>query len=318
MSDTESDVYMSDTEAEPGISGAIDRCLSKKPEYHVASKSKALRTQLNKIKSNPKDRQSSRIDSKKKLEDYFRELAADFSNLSKKFDTVCECVSDFFDRMESLEKTVETLSKKPSPPPPPPSFASVLNNAPDSVRIERLERVSSEDERRRRLLEVSITHPLIDVSTPDLSSHMKQFLSSRMQMEHREIDSQFTVKKLPRNNTVLVTFSDKKFKRFIFAAKKRLRLENVEICNNLYINENLTSYNYSILKKLKLEKTRRFLEKIPTFESVYAFEGKVYVKKSRSEQSAVCISNTREYMEFLDSLGNVAVASTSASSSTVI
>ena len=110
--------------------------------------------------------------------------------------------------MESLEKTVNTLSNQLSPP---PSYYSFFNNDPDSVILERFERVKSEDERKRRLLEVSITHPLIDVPTPDLSSHVKQFLSSRMQIEHREIDPQLIAKKLPRNNTVLVIFSDYKF-----------------------------------------------------------------------------------------------------------
>ena len=50
MAGVDSDAYTSADDSNFRISEAVGRCMSRKPEYHVASKSKALRTQLNKLK----------------------------------------------------------------------------------------------------------------------------------------------------------------------------------------------------------------------------------------------------------------------------
>ena len=184
--------------------------------------------------------------------------------------------------------------------------------------MDRLEYASSEEERKKRLLDISLSHPDIDASNSDLASHVKQFLSVRMRMEPREIDTLLSVRKLPRNNTVLIIFSDKRFKKFLFFAKKRLREASPDVCTNLYINDNLTTYNYSILKKLKIEKSRRLSENLPSFDRVYAFDGKIYTKMSSNDPhpSALCISSTRVMHQFIEKLnGDSEVASTSASAS---
>ena len=324
MSDVDSDAYTSADETSSRVSDAIKQCMARKPEYQTTSKSKALRTQLNKLKTGSlKDRQSSRIDSKKKLDDYFRDLAADFSSMSRKFDTICDCISNLFDRLDALEETVtkvsEKLSHPPLPPPPPfHSYAGAAGCPPDGQRLDRLEYASSEEERKKRLLEISLSHPDIDTSNPDLASHVRQFLSVKMHMEPREIDNLLSVRKLPRNNTVLIIFSDKRFKKFIFFAKKRLRQASSDLCTNLYINDNLTTYNYSILKKLKIEKSRRLHENLSSFDRVYSFDGKIYTKMSSNDPhpSAMCISSTRVMHQFFEKLNEASViASTGASAS---
>lgn len=305
MSSDDSDTFLTDEESTTGIIGnGIQKCLAKKPLYNVSqkSKNKSLRAQINKLKGpTSKERHSTRIDNKKQFEDYFRELSSDFSNLSKKMDTLCDCISNIFDRLDHLENRMESFITQP---PPPQSFSSVAAQAPDNDRLAKLEYMASEEERKKRQLEVSLTHPNIDPNNSDLLVHVRSFLSTTLRMENREIDSNFQVRKLQRNNTVMLTFSDRKFKRFIFTAKKRLRAANQEQSRNLFINDNLTSLNYSLLKKLKIEKARRIQNVLPSFDSVYSFEGKVFAKKCKEDASsaAICISSNAILEQFLSTL----------------
>ena len=73
-------------------------------------------------------------------------------------------------------------------------------------------------------------------------------------MPNREIDDQMYVAKMPQPNTVMITLSHHKFKVFLFRAKKELRINSAQVYHDLFINENLTSLNYSLIKKLKSEK----------------------------------------------------------------
>ena len=73
-------------------------------------------------------------------------------------------------------------------------------------------------------------------------------------MHNREIYDQMYVAKIPQPNTVMITLSHHRFKVFLFRAKKELRINRARVYSDLFINENLTSLNYSIFKKLKSEK----------------------------------------------------------------
>ena len=126
-----------------------------------------------------------------------------------------------------------------------------------------------------------------------------------MRMEAREIDVNFRVRKVSRNNTVMITFSVKRFKRFLFASRKRLRQNLPEQCESLYVNENLTSYNFSLLRTLKAEKKRRIEANETSFGSVYSFEGKIFVKKlAATDETASCISTKRDLRTFLTEFDN--------------
>ena len=67
-----------------------------------------------------------------------------------------------------------------------------------------------------------------------------------MKMEARKIDANMRPHKFVTAHSVKVIFSDVRFKRFIFAAKKEIREQNRDLSNGLFINENLTSFNYKI------------------------------------------------------------------------
>ena len=270
------------------------------------SKAKKLKSKLDKmvhVSSSRKERVSTRLNNNKDLSDYFKELQDDFDKMRKKLNIFAEALSNVFERLDALEEEVSKLRARP--PPSTPSFASVVQSAPDNKRLEKLEQFASEEERKSRILEITITHPQIDVSNENLLSHVKSFMADKLQMEPREIDSGFNVKKVAyRPNTVIVVFSAIKFIRFVFGALKRLRLRDQDLCTDLFINDNMTSYNYSILKHLKGEKKKRSEERRKSFESVYVFDGKVYVKKQKTNQpnSAIWISSVQSMKKFLESL----------------
>ena len=103
-------------------------------------------------------------------------------------------------------------------------------------------------------------------------------------MSTRDTDPNFTTEHRRLNNTVLVTFSSKKYKTFLFAARKKLRTENERLTSDLFINENLTQYNFSLLKLLKTERKRRSKSSLTSIASVFSFDGKVYAKAEPSSE----------------------------------
>ena len=92
-----------------------------------------------------------------------------------------------------------------------------------------------------------------------------------------------------RSYAVLLRFSYRRFKTFLFKAKKNIRQKSKAKYKHLFINDNITSFNYSILITFKEKKRRRFESALTGFEAVYCFEGKVYVKKNRTAD-ILCIS----------------------------
>ena len=311
MSDTSSsDNDLSENEGSIPLKDKVKKFMNEKPVYNKSSKSikknASLRAKLEKYKSTSKPgRTSARVDNRKELEDHFRGLATDFTNLNKKFDLVLECLSETFDRLDSLEARMEELEKRQSEnPSPQPTFSQVVAQPLDSERIDKLEFKASEEERHNRSLEVTLTHPDINGNTPaaELNTHVTSFLTEHMGMEIRERDPNFTIKKGFRDNTVHIKFSDKRYKKFLFAARKRLRQNHPANCENLYVNEILTSYNFGILKSLKAEKKRRTENGETCFHTVYSFEGKIYVKKLPTNESSLCIASKRDLRKLLSQL----------------
>ena len=294
-----------------------NKCIAMKPNIIKQTKSKAtskLRDKLGRFSQQNKSRTSQRIESRKQMDDHLRELASDFLSLSKKLDTIMECFHGVFDQLDLMEdrlNSFEDCAKKP------PSYSEVLTSSSaeprNETRLDRLEYQTSEQERSKKRLEVRLTHPSIDKNSASLKNSTKDFLSSHMNMSSREIDTNMEVRKLPRENTVLLVLSDLRFKRFIYAARKKLRANFPDRYESLYINENLTNYNYSFLKFLKDEKKRRTECEAPIV-SVYSFDGKVFVKSGVSD-TAVHISNRSSLKSFLSQLGPIAVAGSDTSRS---
>ena len=140
-------------------------------------------------------------------------------------------------------------------------------------------------------MQISIKHPLIDPNSNNLHDDIAKFLAENMKITNREMDTSLIVQKTSRPNTVILTFSDRRFKLFIFKACKNLRTANDEVSSDLYLNDNLTPYNFSILMSLKRERSRRRTENRPLFETIYSIDGKVFVKLTRGapNQEAVNI-----------------------------
>ena len=60
---------------------------------------------------------------------------------------------------------------------------------------------------------------------------------------------------MPQLNTEMITLSHHSLKVFLLRAKKKeLRINNAQVYRDIFINENLTSLNYFLFKKLETEK----------------------------------------------------------------
>ena len=88
------------------------------------------------------------------------------------------------------------------------SSANVIQTPPPAERLEKLEYISSEEERRRKMLQIKVTHPANSNSFSDLEEHVKQFFAQQLNMLRREVDDAISVTKLPQPNTTLIKLSN--------------------------------------------------------------------------------------------------------------
>ena len=170
----------------------------------------------------------------------------------------------------------------------------------NNERLEKLEYQASENERINRALQVTITHPALDGNFQNVFWTATHFMENIMMMEWRQIDANMYVQTTRRPNTILITFSDQRFKSFLFKARKNLPQQQVPI----FINDHLTSYNYKILKLAKEERKRNNESHTNLFETVYSYNGRVFIKRSRSDPAAEAIlvkspENLKEIMKKL-------------------
>ena len=138
----------------------------------------------------------------------------------------CWIESNHSNRVSFLSSPGKTIPH----PPPTNTYASVVGSeviqGNASGRLERLEFSSSEDDRKNKLLHVQVTHPSLDPSSPSLLPHVQNLLKHQHKMTDREIDANMLVFKSSRPNTVTIKCSDRRFKLFIYCARKKLRSEN--------------------------------------------------------------------------------------------
>ena len=79
----------------------------------------------------------------------------------------------------------------------------------------------------------------------------------------------------------MITLSHHRFQLFLFRVKKSLRIINAEVYRDFFINETLTSLNYSLLRKLKSEKERRNKNNLANSQVVYTYQGKYFFCEKR-------------------------------------
>ena len=286
MSSSES---VSEVESNSRTSVALSKCLNMKPDYVTKNKSKVKISELKKrLESNSlptKKRSSTRIDDRKKIEDCYKELQNDFCNIYKKFEMFHECIYSILDTVEDLENRMSKLEGiVVNDRGATPTYSQALKSD-ESERLDKLEFLSSEVERKKRMLEVIITHPTLDKNCENLVDHVKHFLSTEMKMDRRNIDANLQAKKSPKQNTVIVIFSQRRFKLFLYSAKKKMREVSDDSYVGLYINDNLTSYNFKILMELK-SKRKSYVQSEDPFISIYSFEGKIFVKLKKNSPSS--------------------------------
>ena len=271
----------------------------------VKKRLKNIQTKINKnkYKEGPSTRKN--VKNITKLDTVQKDIQSDFDKLMKKVDTIFEILGEIFDEVEDLDQRVTKIESKPDLSREVEALGSRIleietksncsyskvttmspasrnNNADENEnRLDKLEYSSSEEERKKRLLHVMVTHPTIDKENTD-SDKLKDLMRQKFFMEQREIDENLVVFKGPREHSVIVKFSDRKFKLFFYKAKKAIRPLNSTNpsssetnSDRFFINDYLTRYNYKILMAIKRLKN----ENSPwPFKSLYSYEGKVYVK----------------------------------------
>lgn len=247
----------------------------------------------------------------KKLENSITRFTNSLAALNKSSEVLVECLSFVFNKLEKIEDDLNALTARVlqlegsdrNSASSVPSYSSICAKdlSKQSERLERLELVASERERESRILQASLTHPLININSSDLTDYIKTFMSNTLKMEPREIDSCLHVSKLRRDHSVLLTFSDARFKNFIYGARKKLQTEDKNLCKDFYLNDNLTQFNLSIFNTLKNERRKRTSAGNDTPFYVFTFQGRVYVKENRDSEKKLIKDNV-SCTEFINSL----------------
>ena len=131
-------------------------------------------------------------------------------------DTVCTLQAEIIQLKEGISKS-KTYSEVAS-------ISASVPEQPNNDRLDRLEFLSSEDERKKRILEAIITDPDVSEDSSDLKGDITNIFSRKLGMENRELDANMKVFRTNRKKTVRVILSDVRYKRFLYAARKKLAL----------------------------------------------------------------------------------------------
>ena len=294
----------------------IKYCMDMKPQTFNSVES--IKNKLNSIRQGKKDKNIRPVDTeRKKIESVVADFASDMARMNSNFQILLDCLTDIIPRLEQidylegrvsdLECKLEAVTQFPFLDGQTAVAASVVGmpSARDgySDRLDRLEYLSSEEEREKRILQAVVTHPDLNADSSDMREHMLNFLRTALDMPEREIDSNMTIQKTGRPNTITINFTRKLFKKFLYAARAKLRRSNPERCGDLFINDNLTHYNFSLLRALKRERRRRGESQLNNFVSVFSLDGRVYVKTS-SECEKLHIKSKDAYTKYLEALGS--------------
>ena len=294
-------------------------CLSMEPDDNISTQTSVLREKLGKLVAHhsdepkqPKLRSGAGAGSdKKKLDNTFLDLANDLNRINKNFECLIECFYTILDKVDELSNVItrlDALEKRITKLDHMADQHHIVSPSANLTSLDKLEYSASEIEREKRLLQAVITHPNIDTEVVSLTDHMNCFFSDTMQMTSREIVTAFTVSKWKHKHTVLVNFSRKQFKTFLYAARKRLRQGDEQLSTGLYVNDNLTQYNYNLLKLLKNEKKRRIASKLPSIAAIFSFDGRIFAKHNEDSEK-VYIRDTDSFDKFLQPNGVVSVTS---------
>ena len=94
---------------------------------------------------------------------------------------------------------------------------NVIQTPPPTERLMELEYTPSEEERKRTLIKVKVTHPAHLNTSYDLEAHDKQLFAKHLDMPRREVLEEVHIAKMSQPTTVLIKLSDL---RLIFFCSK--------------------------------------------------------------------------------------------------
>ena len=163
-----SDGSSSDSEAEfltpsKTLKEAINSCLNMKPEASasmgsVKQRMNRLKQKLDKNKTTDASKTRKSVRNLNKLDSVQKDIHSDFEKLMNKFDSMFELLSDVFEEFELLECRVTKLETNStmtySQVTSLPSTVKSTNEEGSEDRMEKLEYSLSEDERKKRQLQV--------------------------------------------------------------------------------------------------------------------------------------------------------------------
>ena len=89
----------------------------------------------------------------------------------------------------------------------------------------------------------------------------------------------------------------------LYGARNKLRRENPDNVMELYINDNLTHFNFTLLRSLKRERRSRLESQSHSFVSVFSLDGRVYVK-TNSNSEKIHIRDSKSLESYLCSLND--------------
>ena len=299
-----------DPSLEDSLGALKKQCLTMTPDYNYAVKVNELKEKLNKnrqkrtlptpkpLVNNPQKtsnaRSSPRLqeEQQRKMENSIHLLSEEVKNISAELDTYFDSLNEIMDMLKLLYGKFDEMNQKLLSP-PSVSYADVARTIPADApvlnaserRLDKLEYQNSENERLNRILQVTITHPALEMNSQNIFSAATHFMENIMLMEWWQIDANMYVQATRRPKTILITFSDPRFKNLLFKARNKLPQQQFPI----YINDHLTNYNYKILKLAKEERKRNNENLNCLFETVYSYNGRVFIKKNRSDPTAEAI-----------------------------
>ena len=143
----------------------------------------------------------------------------------------------------------------------------------------------------------------INNETEILENDVRNLLSHHMKMDNRSVDANMKVNKSSRKNSTRVTFSDVRFKCFIFSACKQPHLNHTQLVKDC-TSINIWRYTITIYWKPWKKREKRLNTNVQNFDTVYSFDGQIYVNKGRVDDrtSAIPMSKRKSLERFLNQL----------------
>ena len=179
--ESNSDEFLSGDDSGSKTDRLADKLLGKKPEYNNRKKcniTNSMNLKLQKLLNTEPAKKSGRIGSKKQIDDLWRDLYWSFTVLTDKFhkaiNYIMELTSKIAEIEQQIDEVVEDVARLKSEKSSSQTYASVVSAPipqvpPNNDRLDRLEFPSSEDERKKRSLDVKVYHP--DLKRPEKRRH---------------------------------------------------------------------------------------------------------------------------------------------------